>query len=347
MPVILRKRLSLARRALFDGTLPGAVARREIPPITEEEIAEVKSFFPLEKFFVFGHARSGTTLLARLLRLHPEVHCNYQAHFFTRPPLLQSLVADEEIGAWLSRRSNRWNRGRDLSPVVLRVVGDFILEREARLKGKRIVGDKSPNSLMHGESVRLMHKLYPEARLIFIVRDGRDAAVSHRFQSFIDSPQHLDAEDRRIRHDFAQNPEPFLNGERSIFTQRSIRHAAEGWAENVIETDRVGQQLYGERYCALRFEDMLANPWEQISRLWGFLGADLSHPGLYDLLQAEMEQNPDAAWQQQKAGNLVQPLQKGKRGTWRELFTARDREIFKRIAGDALIAWGYETDLDW
>jgi hypothetical protein len=30
--------------------------------------------------------------LMRLVRLHPEVHCNYQAHFFTRQPLLKSLV---------------------------------------------------------------------------------------------------------------------------------------------------------------------------------------------------------------------------------------------------------------
>ena len=66
--------------------------RGPIPAITSEEMAEIKQFFPREKFFIFGHARSGTTLLVRLIRLHPEVHCNYQAHFFTRKPLLKSLV---------------------------------------------------------------------------------------------------------------------------------------------------------------------------------------------------------------------------------------------------------------
>ena len=66
--------------------------RTQIPAITSEEVAEIKQFFPREKFFIFGHARSGTTLLMRLARLHPEVHCNYQAHFFTRKPLLKSLV---------------------------------------------------------------------------------------------------------------------------------------------------------------------------------------------------------------------------------------------------------------
>ena len=64
----------------------------DIPDISPEEIAEAKNFFPREKFFIFGHARSGTTLLTRLVRLHPDVYCNYQAHFFSRAPLLLSLI---------------------------------------------------------------------------------------------------------------------------------------------------------------------------------------------------------------------------------------------------------------
>src|SRR5688572_19593371 len=81
--------------------------RSPLPSITKEEIAEIKQFFPREKFFVLGHARSGTTLLMRLARLHSEVHCNYQAHFFTRKPLLKSLVDSPEIEEWLTRKSNR------------------------------------------------------------------------------------------------------------------------------------------------------------------------------------------------------------------------------------------------
>lgn len=346
MPISLKKRFSAAWRAFIDGQVP-STPRQSIPAISAEEVSEVKAFFPREKYFVFGHARSGTTLLVRLLRLHPEVHCNYQAHFFTRPPLLQSLVTDEQVGAWLTRRSNRWNRGGDLSPLVLRAVSDFIMEREANLLEKPIVGDKSPNSLLNGEAVHLLHKVYPDARLIFIVRDGRDAAVSHRFQAFIDSPQHLNSHDLDIRRDFSRDPEPFLSGKRSIFTPNGIHNAARGWVNNVEETDFSGKNLYGECYISLRFEDLLRQPWEEISRLWGFLGADLSLPGLQAAVQAEMAENPDADWQQQKAGALIQPVKKGMRGTWQELFTEHDRQTFKRIAGQTLIDWRYESDLDW
>ena len=168
----LLTRLKSAARILIKGD-PKRNKRNPIPAITAEEVADVKKFFPREKFFIFGHARSGTTLLMRLVRLHPEVHCNYQAHFFTRQPLLKSLVNTPEAEEWLTRKSNRWNQGRDLSPLVLRATADFILERDAAKERKTIVGDKSPSSTIHGQAVRDMHAVYPDAKLVYIVRDGR------------------------------------------------------------------------------------------------------------------------------------------------------------------------------
>ena len=126
------QRLVLAAQALRYGEVPPTLVKHH-GQISNEEILEIKRFFPMEKYFIIGHARSGTTLLARLIRVHPEVHCDWQAHFFTRPPFLSSLVSDPEVNEWLTRRSNRWNRGQDLSPIVMRAVSDFILEREAAI----------------------------------------------------------------------------------------------------------------------------------------------------------------------------------------------------------------------
>ena len=343
--MFFRQRLTLALQILLRGETHSAdTMSRAIPAISAEEVAEARSFFPMEKFFIFGHARSGTTMLTRLVRLHPQVHCNYQAHFFTRAPLLQALVMDEQVSEWLRRPSNRWNRGGDLSPVVLRAAADFILERDAHREGKQIVGDKSPNSLLDGEAVRRMQAVYPDARLVYIVRDGRDAALSHRFQAFIDKAEHLNAEDIKIRDDFARNAEPYLHGERSLFTSKGIRRAAEGWVRNVTETHSLGRERYGEHYFSLRYEDLLAHPWQEMSRLWQFLGADpdVGAQSLRSILEQEMTRNPDAEWQKEKAQDIAQALQKGKKGSWREMFTPHDREIFQQIAGETLLAWGYQ-----
>jgi len=51
--------------------------------------------------------------------------------------------------------------------------------------------------------------------------------------------------------------------------------------------------------------------------------------------------------EQAEMAEIAGSLTKGQRGTWQELFTPRDRQIFKEIAGQTLIQWGYEKDLDW
>lgn len=341
------RRLKLTSQVFLSGQT-SIDGEREVPAITSEEVAEFKTFFPLDKFFIFGHARSGTTLLTRLIRLHPEVHCNYQGHFFTRKPTLEGLVDSQDIGLWLTRRSNRWNRGRDLSPVMLRAAVEYVMEREARQEGAQVVGDKSPNALLNGEAVRRMHKIFPDGKLIFIIRDGRDAAISHRFQAFIDAQVHLTRQDWAIRAEFERNPEPFMRGERSVFTSKGIRRAAESWVHNIAETDQEGQKLFGSKqYISVRYEDMVKTSWEEMQRLWAFLSVDISLPDLQSMLTYEMGSNPDAKWQQQKAGELVEPLKKGKSGSWRDLFTVRDRTVFKDVAGELLVKWGYEENVDW
>ena len=339
-------RLKSAARILLKGEQKKKT-RNPIPAITPEELAEVRQFFPREKFFVMGHARSGTTLLMRLLRLHGEVHCNYQAHFFTRKPMLKSLVDSPEAEEWLTRKSNRWNHGRDLSPLVLRAAADFIMERDAVREDKFIVGDKSPSSTIHGQVVRDTHLLYPDAKLVYIVRDGRDVLVSERFRNFVEESKFLTSEDKRIISDLKTDPTPFSDGRRSIFTETSIHNIAKRWADDLNEIDSESKRLYGENYISLRYEDMLAQPFAEISRLWKFLAVKEISKMLEKQLLAEMSSNPDEEWQAQRNEGIASFLPKGQAGNWRRLFTEKDKTLFKEIAGDILVKWGYEKDNNW
>jgi hypothetical protein len=339
-------RFKTAARILIKGD-PRRKKRNPIPAITPEEVTEIKQFFPREKFFIFGHARSGTTLLMRLVRLHPEVHCNYQAHFFTRQPLLKSLVNTPDTEEWLARKSNRWNQGRDLSPLVLRAAADFILERDAAREGKRIVGDKSPSSTIHGQAVRDMHSIYPDAKLVYIVRDGRDVLVSERFRNFVEESKFLSAEDRRIIKDLRKDQTPFTNGTRSIFTETFIRRVASGWVKNLQETEEEGRRLFGEKYFGMRYEDLLSKPFFEMTKLWRFLGVTDITGSLVEEVKNEMGSNPDEEWQARRNEDIASFLPKGQAGNWQRLFTERDRSLFKEIAGGMLIQWNYESDSSW
>ncbi|MBI2330735.1 MAG: sulfotransferase [Chloroflexi bacterium] len=339
-------RFRSAARILLKGE-PKKKSRNPVPAITTEELAEIKQFFPREKFFILGHARSGTTLLMRLLRLHEEVHANYQAHFFTRMPMLKSLVDTPEVEEWLTRKSNRWNQGRDLSPLILRAAADFIMERDAAREGKHIVGDKSPSSTIHGQVVRDTHLLYPDAKLIYIVRDGRDVLISERFRNFVEESKFLTSEDKRIIADLKVDSAPFSDGRRSIFTETSIRNIAKRWADDLSEIDSEGKRLYDGKYISLRYEDMLAQPFAEIARLWNFLGVKKVNKALEKQLVDEMSSNPDEEWQAKRNEDIASFLPKGQAGNWRRLFTEKDKALFKEIAGDILVRWGYEKDNNW
>lgn len=339
-------RFKTAARILIKGG-PQKKNRNPVPAITLEEVAEIKQFFPREKFFIFGHARSGTTLLLRLVRLHPEVHGNYQAHFFTRQPLLKSLVNTPEAEEWLTRKSNRWNQGRDLSPLVLRSAADFIMERDAARAGKMIVGDKSPSSTIHGQAVRDMHAVYPDGKLVYIVRDGRDVLVSERFRNFVEESKFLSTEDKRIIADLQKDQSAFTNGTRSIFTETFIRRVAGGWVKNLQETEDEGRRLFGDHYFGMRYEDLLSVPFEEMSKLWNFLGVKAVEPSLGEEIKAEMSSNPDEEWQAKRNEGIASFLPKGQAGNWRRLFTEKDKSIFKEVAGEMLVKWKYEKDLNW
>ena len=339
-------RFKSAAKILLRGE-PKKKTRNPIPAITTEEVAEARDFFPRDKFFIFGHARSGTTLLTRLARLHPEVHCNYQAHFFTRQPLLKSLVNTPEAEEWLTRKSNRWNQGRDLSPLVLRAAADFIMERDAAREGKMIVGDKSPSSMIHGQAVRDMHAVYPDAKLINSVRDGRDVLVSERFRNFVEESKFLTGEDKRIIAALKVDSAPFTDGSRSIFTETFIRRVAKGWVANLRETESEARRLFGNNYFDLRYEDLLTQPFDEMSKFWKFLNVKNIDPSLGKTLRDEMSSNPDEEWQSKRNEGIASFLSKGQAGSWSHLFTAKDKSIFKDVAGEMLVKWKYEKDLNW
>lgn len=337
----LFQRLKLGIYVSRFGVLP-EVEQVVNPYLSRRELEEITSVFSMPKFFIYGHARSGTTLLARLIRVHPEVHCNYQAHFFTREPTIHALVESPAVREWLSRPDNRWNQGKDLSPVILRTVTDFIMEREAKQLGKSIVGDKSPNSLLDGKSVYKLYSIYPDASLLYIARDGRDTILSHRFQAFIDFQELLSDEDKQIREDFIYHPEQFLDGRRSLFTRQGIINGAQGWVRNMTETDSIGKERFGENYYRLRYEDLLTDPQEEMDKVWNFLGVNPNFESKDELIIREMGKNPDADWQRHQERDLVANLKKGKIGAWEDLFTEQDNQLFQEIARDTLLEWGYK-----
>ena len=145
--------------------------------------------------------------------------------------------------------------------------------------------------------MRDLQAVYPDAKLVYIVRDGRDVLISERFRNFVEESKFLSAEDNRIIEDLRKDQTPFTNGTRSIFTETFIRRVASGWVQNLQETEDEARRLFSENYFGIRYEDLLATPFDEMTKLWKFLGVKQIDPSLENEIKAEMSSNPDEEWQ--------------------------------------------------
>lgn len=309
-------------------------------------------------FFIAGEMRSGTSWLRRTLSAHPEVACGHEGSFFGRDydredipvytapvsSLTRALSRSEDFRVWHGLSWNQWTDGyeEDLRNLT-RLSVDYFLEKEVARTGKRIVGDKSPQ---HTENLDEIHAIYPDARVIHIVRDGRDVAVSamhHWWRLAKDRPGgvfDLTPEELRIRDAYLEDREGFLADGNSIFTEERLSQLARRWSHRVGKARRDGTALYGKKYLELRYEDLLGDTPPILHGILGFLGARQSEEVVERCVQASsFERAASRAQGQEDAESF---FRKGIAGDWRSVFTHRDREIYSDVAGEQLAAMGYE-----
>jgi hypothetical protein len=162
----------------------------------------------------------------------------------------------------------------------------------------------------------------------------------------VEESKFLSAEDKRIIEDLRKDQTQFINGTRSIFTETFVRRVARGWVQNLQETEDEGRRLFGDTYYGMRYEDLLMHPFEEMLKLWAFLGVPVGQ-SLEEMILAEMSSNPDEEWQSKRNEGIASFLHKGQAGNWQRLFTEKDKSVFKEVAGKMLVRWKYEESVDW
>jgi hypothetical protein len=153
-----------------------------------------------------------------------------------------------------------------------------------------------------------------------VLRDGRDVACSLRTH-----PRHK-----------------VVNGELvPLNTRKPIAGCARRW-RNDIEGSR--PYWSDPRFLTLRYEDLVREPRPVLERLMAFVGEAwddrlLEHAGTGSPFRnvTTFAQNPEA----------LEPVNTRAVSRWERDLDAKDRRVFKRIAGKLLIELGYADDDDW
>jgi hypothetical protein len=317
-------------------------------------------------FFVTGLGKSGTSWLMRTLDGHPEILCKGEGRFFAADwrranfdpegtqalasSLYYAMLHSDYLRLWVER--SVWARegeaARHLDNLT-RLATEHFLARRLGETNKKLVGDKSP--LLGADFIQEVGRVYPEARVIHIIRDGRDQAVSmlhHVWNRSTDQGgvQTLMPGEFERREAYRKDPKKFLQTGEGMFTEERLRGAARSWNARVGKTAEDGPVLLGPNYTEVRYEDLLERPHEEVARLAGFLGADASEKAVQQAVgSASFSKLSKGRERGQEDTSSF--YRKGVAGDWANHFTERDKEIYKEEAGELLIRFGYERDLDW
>lgn len=186
--------------------------------------------------FVVGAPRSGTTWLQQLLFVHPEIATGGESHLFCEG--LPAVFDNFAHPNGMSHLSTWMSRGELLAAARAFCDRVFETQRAATRPDASVVLEKTPN---HRLQAALQAEVYPDARYVHIVRDGRDVTASQ---------QQL----------WGGRAEEFADAER----------AAAAWAESVRD---VRAHFGPLAYLELRYEEVVRDTE-------GALGAIFDHLGL-------------------------------------------------------------------
>jgi hypothetical protein len=262
-------------------------------------------------FFIVGSARSGTTLLRLILNAHPDVAVPPESRFITElyegrdrvevDSLLDRLAAHQRFAAWEVpieeiRRELSGSRAR-YSEIMTAAYSAY-----ARLQEKSRWGDKTPRYV---ENIPLLARLFPEAKFIHLIRDGRNVALS-----------------------YAEVP----------FGPKSIVKVAALWAQRVAAGMLDGRPLHGDRYHEMLYEDLVEDAAGEIKSTCEFLELEFD-PEMLDYT----ERAGDAMLPRAERFNpRVTDGTIAARRSWQDVMPDRQVELFEAVAGPVLSELGYE-----
>ena len=234
---------------------------------------------PLPDFLIIGAQKAGTTALYAYLRRHPAI---------TGPSWKEVSYFDRHYA-----RGEAWYRGN--FPNVVRARG-------------KLVGEASPSYIFHPLGPERVKALVPEARLVALVRNPVDRALSHYHHEvalgreplrFEDA---LDAEEERLRGEAER-----LAAEPGYFSQAWWSHAYKARGRYAEQLERWLELFPREQLLILPSEDLDTDPEWTHAQVLEFLGATPHRLDSYPRVYERQYEAMDAETRERLAAELEAP----------------------------------------
>lgn len=270
-------------------------------------IPELREFRPV---FVGGAGRSGTTLLRSMLGCHSRLFATNELK------VLPDIAALRRKFDMLSGVCESFNLGPAYLDDVFGLMIYSLLLPALERSGKQRIVEKTPHNVL---AMDVLGRLFPQARFVHVIRDGRDVCCS------------------LVRMDWRD-----ASGQRVWYTT-SIRNAAKYWRD-VVKTARAQARLpyLQGRYIEVRYESLVTDPKRTLRVVLDFIGEPWEDQVLDDHLRASLVSNEvrESSTEQVKSKLSEKAI-----GRWEKEMSPEDLKAFYEEAGELWEELGYADSL--
>jgi hypothetical protein len=261
--------------------------------------------------FVGGAGRSGTTLMRILLDAHRRICCGPEMKV-----LPQIAALHRAMSAMEALTEGYGNSAADIAGFFRQFAESFA-EKFRRASGKPRWAEKSPHNaaVMAG-----LGTIFPDARFIHLIRDGRDVVCSLVTMNWIDP----------------------VTGQKAEYV-KNIRNAARYWNEIVrFARQEAAQPVVAGRAIEVRYEALVADTEGVMRQVLDFLGESWD-PAILEAHKKSRRHEPHES----STDQATRPVYDTSIGRWKRDMSPADKIAFKSEAGALLKELGYARDDAW
>ncbi len=282
--------------------------------------------------FVVGNSRSGTTLMAQILGRNYRVFTFTELHFaehlwVERKPyvskksarkILHRLFCSSRVHAFKSCKKCMFNNEIDyllkdkMFPIKgLELFRDFLFY-ETKMNGKYIPCEQTPRNLFYLDA---MLEFFPDAKVIYMVRDPRDVLLSQKF--------------KWKRYFKAKNePYPFSEAVRNFINYHPITISLL-WRSSA---SFIIPYLSNPNIKCVKFEELIFEPKKCVVEVCNFIGVEfekkmLDVPYAFSSIFEDEEKN---GFDIRRTGN------------WEKQLNSAEVFFIEKITGNLMERFGYQ-----
>jgi len=194
---------------------------------------------------------------------------------------------------------------KDLEPFTAENIITTFFQMYARRENKSRWGDKTPR---YRNYISKLVELFPGAKFIMLLRDGRDTALSTYTVPF--GPNY-------------------------------VADCAMLWKNSIKASRKGASKIPSQCYMELRYEDLIEDPEKYLKQVCEFLG-EAYEPEMLEFHRGSTKLVPEweKSWHAQTSGSLTSR----NIGKWRTQFSPKEIKLIEILSGDELVRNGYALE---